>query len=241
MKPFRLIGGLAAVALLLPAIAFAQQPGPCCVLPDNGGGTAALPPNCAVGYTGPGQITDGLTPAGTLQVAARLHSFFNVVETPGGGLAGNKQNWNATLDLNLTGTGAWLGYNRLVSMQVVGETHSAPRVPFAPVQTFATDVYTLQGQLPPADPDFDLLRITGGSGFGMPSPGQTTLTSSGGGWAVDSFFDITYRADFVGDPAGPFAGRSGSTINLIQRFEMCHERPTPAEPRSWGHVKAIYR
>jgi hypothetical protein len=59
-----------------------------------------------------------------------------------------------------------------------------------------------------------LLRITGGSGFGLPSPGHTTLTRlgpAGSNWNVDSFFDITYRIDFVGHPGGPFGGMSGST------------------------------
>lgn len=69
----------------------------------------------------------------------------------------------------------------------------------------------MQGQVS-GDPDFDLLRITAGTSFGLPSPGQTTLTDLGGGnWFVDSFFDITYRIDFIGAPGGILAGMSGST------------------------------
>ena len=227
-----------ASVLLVPAAAFAQS-APCCVLSDNGSGSANLPPNCAVGYTGSGAIIDGLG-AGTLQIAARLVNFFNVVQGPGGGLGGEAQQWNASLQLNLTGTGAYLGYNRFIVLTATGETHSAPRTPFAPVQSFNTDLYALQSQVT-GDPDFDLLRITAGTGFGMPSPGHTTLYQVGGGWAVDSFFDITYRVDFIGSPGGPFAGRSGSTTNTLKRFDMCHENPTPAEPVSWGRVKASYR
>jgi hypothetical protein len=239
MRLRRLLFIALAGVLLAPAASFAQG-SPCCVLADNGSGTANLPPNCAVGYTGSGQIVDGMGP-GTIQIAARLVNFFNVVQGPGGGLGGEFQRWNASLELNLTGTGAYLGYNRFVIMTVQGETHSAPRTPFAPVQSFNTDLFQLQGQLPPGDPDFDLLRITGGTAFGMPSPGQTTLTQSGSGWAVDSFFDITFRVDFVGSPVGPFAGRSGSTNNQLRRFDMCHENPTPAAPSSWGRLKASYR
>jgi hypothetical protein len=70
------------------------------------------------------------------------------------------------------------------------------------------------------DPDFDLLRVVAGTDFGLPSPGHTTLTQLGGGsWAVDSFFDITYRIDFVGKPGGALSGMSGSTTGTI-RFSV---------------------
>jgi hypothetical protein len=80
-----------------------------------------------------------------------------------------------------------------------------------------TDFLGLQGQLPPGDPDFDLLRVTAGTSFGLPSPGHTTLTQlPGGNWNVDSFFDITYRIDFIGAPGGPLGGMSGSTTGTIR-------------------------
>jgi hypothetical protein len=63
----------------------------------------------------------------------------------------------------------------------------------------------------------------------MPSPGHTTLTQTGGttgtAWNVDSFFDITYRIDFVGSPVGPLAGRSGSTTATIRM-----QTGQPAQP-----------
>jgi hypothetical protein len=103
-------------------------------------------------------------------------------------------------------------------MNVVGTMTSASRSPYMSTQSFDTEMVQLQGQIL-GDPDFDLLRITAGSGFGLPSPGHTTLTQAGGGsWAVDSFFDITYRIDFVGAPGGQLAGRSGSTTGTI-RFQ----------------------
>jgi hypothetical protein len=51
----------------------------------------------------------------------------------------------------------------------------------------------------------------------LPSPGHTTLTQlPGGNWSVDSFFDITYRIDFVGKAGGPLGGMSGSTTGTIR-------------------------
>ena len=59
------------------------------------------------------------------------------------------------------------------------------------MQTFPTDMYRLQGELF-GDPDFCTLRVTGGTDYGLPSPGATTLRDRGDGtYLVDSFFDIT--------------------------------------------------
>ena len=78
--------------------------------------------------------------------------------------------------------------------------------------------------MPPGDPDFDLLRITAGNGFGLPSPGHTTLTQQpGGNWNVDSFFDITYRIDFVGAPGGSLAGQSDSQVGTVRLMDTCPE------------------
>jgi hypothetical protein len=41
---------------------------------------------------------------------------------------------------------------------------------------------------------------------------------------VDSFFDITYRIDFVGAPGGALAGRSGSTTQMTRIWLV----PSPA-------------
>jgi hypothetical protein len=97
----------------------------------------------------------------------------------------------------------------------------------------------MQGQIT-GDPDFDLLRITAGNDFGMPSPGHTTLTQIAPGWAVDSFFDITYRIDFIGKPGGPVGGMSGSTTGTY-RFSVCAPGAVPVESSTWGGVKALYR
>jgi hypothetical protein len=197
--------------------------------PDNGFGTATMPP-AGQSYIGVlMQIINGLPPGSTIDMTNPSYGNFSLVtEVAGGGLGGTTSSQTASLFLPMIGTGAMSGYSRNVIMTLSTSTMDfAPRVPFAPVQVFAGDVALLQGQLPPGDPDFDLLRITAGSSFGMPSPGSTTLTQDGGNWNVDSFFDVIYRIDFVGKPGGPFGGMSGST-NGTTRFQLGQPIPEPA-------------
>lgn len=95
------------------------------------------------------------------------------------------------------------------------------------------DLLRLRAKLPQGDPDFDLLRITAGSTFGLPSPGHSTLTRQNDGtWAVDSFFDITYRIDFKASASGGTSGGtsggisgeiSGSTTGTIRVQASCPE------------------
>lgn len=203
-----------------------------CVVPDAGG-TAGLPPAGGV-YVSPDDdmhIIDGL-PAGTqIDIDSTIHTFSSIVTNPGGTLGGEIQQYQAQMSLPMQGVGLLAGYNRNLVMSLQNQSHSGPRTAGDPVQSFDTDMFMMQGQLPPGDPDFDLLRITAGTGFGLPSPGHTTLTRlgpPGSNWNVDSFFDITYRIDFIGAPGSPLAGRSGSTTATIRM--VCGE-PIP-EPSS---------
>jgi hypothetical protein len=205
--------------------------GASCVVPDNGSGTADLPP---VGCTYPTplgdmHIIDGLPPGDTIEIDASQGSFVcppmssslcsfmpgTACALPGGSLGGMKSCADAALSMPMQGTGSLVGFSRNIVLPLGIEIHTAPRVNGNPVQTFNTDMFRLFGQTT-GDPDFDLLRITAGTDFGLPSPGQTTLTQAGTNWAVDSFFDITYRIDFVGAPGGSLAGRSGSTTGTVR-------------------------
>ena len=242
--PTRVFLTLLAAAVVVtagaPRDASAQPPGPCCVVPDNGTGTADHPPSCLVGYQGELTILDGLPPGTTIDIATTLHLFAGLLQVVGGGLGGNKETWTASMPWAMTGTGTLAGFIHNIVMPITtGESHSAPRTLFAPSQSFNTDMYLLNGQIAP-NGTFDLLRITAGTGFGLPSPGHTIFTQDGGGWQVDSFFDVTWRIDFVGTPNGPLGGRSGSTTGT-SRFSMCHDRPTPMRRTTWGMVKAFYR
>ncbi|MBI5506125.1 MAG: hypothetical protein HY899_15120 [Deltaproteobacteria bacterium] len=208
---------LLVAGCLLAVASPAWSDNPCTVV-DNGSGTVDLPPaGCA--YLSPADvhlIIDGLPPGTTINAGVQHSEFFNVNRT-GTPKTGETETFDSRANFQLQGTGDLSGYNRTLDIQVACGTQVGPRTPGAPTQSFDTEMLQLQGQLPPGDPDFDLLRITAGSGFGLPSPGHTTLTKlPSNNWAVDSFFDITYRIDFVGAPGGPLAGMSGSTTGTIR-------------------------
>lgn len=200
-----------SVALLLPAAANAQF-----FLPDNGSGTADMPPSPHPYFSETKMLIEDGFPAGTfIEMDGTLDDYFNIVRNPGGNLGGTTQTWDGVLTLELDGVGTLAGYSRTLFIPVAADVHDAPRVAFAPVQTFATEMFTLQGQIF-GDPDFDTLSIVAGGGFGLPSPGSTTLTQSGPQWQVDSFFDIEYRIDFVGAPGSVLEGMSGSTTRTVR-------------------------
>lgn len=202
-----------------------------CIAPDNGGGTANIPESCA--YSGDNMyIINGLAPGDSVVLNAPLLSTYNnLTRTPV--VTGENVSFDTQfLSLLLTGTGSLAGFSETLTIPLTMQVHNDLRTPNLPVQSFSGEVMSLQGQILP-DPDFDLLRLSGGSSFGLPSPGQTTLTQSGSDWAVNSYFDITVRVDFIGAIGRPLAGRSGSTTGTY-RFQAIAPVPVPAAAWLFG-------
>jgi hypothetical protein len=209
----RVLCGALGIALL--ALASSANAVVCTIGPAGN-----LPPNCSSGYLSPNDvhmIIDGLPPGTTIQLGAEHRDFFNVTTMPDG-LGGEIEQFQSVLTLHLEGTGMAAGYSSTKIIPTQDQTHVfADTDPDPDVRSHPTDFLGIQGQIV-GDPDFDLLRVTAGTGFGMPSPGHTTLVRSGPGqpWDVHSFFDITYRIDFIGRAGGPFGGMSGSTTGTIR-------------------------
>ncbi|MCP4166137.1 MAG: hypothetical protein GY759_09620 [Chloroflexi bacterium] len=150
--------------------------GDACVVPDNGTGTADLPPDgCQYqSLDDVWRIVDGLPPDSDILIDAILKDFVNILRNSGGSLGGEIQQFEATLEMPMEGTGVLGGFNRSINLPVLVETHTGPRTPGDPVQTFETVVHSLEGTIT-GDPDFAVLTVIAGTGFGLPSPGETTL------------------------------------------------------------------
>ena len=190
----------------------------CCLAPDNGSGTVDFPPDCDYALAGvPMMIIDGLPMGTTLELAGPLTGIHNVSNTPGGSLGGEICTFDALFDLTVTGTGDMAGFNRHLSVPVVGEIHIGPRTPGDEQQFFVARIDNLRGELF-GDPDFCEFIIRSGDDYGLPSPGQTLLSElPSGDFAVESFFDIMYEIEFEGCPGGQLADYAGVTTHSVPR------------------------
>jgi hypothetical protein len=187
------------------------------VAPDDGTGTVALPADGP--YTSPNDeplvASEGLPPGTSIEFRATFDSFFDIAVAPGGKLGGEIITFSAIMSIDVTGTDLLSGFNRFLSPQVEIELHTAPHPP-QPVQQIPIEIVSmdLTGGGIFGDPDFDMLKIEGGSNYGLPSPGHTTLSRlgpPGSDFQVDSFFDIDYRITFVGALGSVLEGMGGMT------------------------------
>jgi len=220
-----------------------------CVVPDNGTGTATLPPiGCE--YSSPDEvyeIWDGLPPGTTIELDGPLTEFSccpdgcpfcsmplqpDECEMPGGTfIGGDGHCFEATLFFELNGTGELAGFSRQIAFPVFVEVHTGPRNPRGPFQQFDSDMVRLEGEIV-GDPDFDILKITAGTDNGLlPSLGETTLTQlPSGDFNVDSFFDIFYTIEFQGAPGSVLEGMQGISPGTIKmRAGEPYSSPIPIE------------
>lgn len=225
--------------LLSGAHGVLAQSSSCCVLPDNGSGTVDMAPLCPSGYVGAMQITSGFSGTATIDISGAL-IVSSSSEGPGGTLGGTVSSFSGNLEMTMDGTGDLAGFHRFINLPVTGTMSSAPRTPGDAVQSFDTELNSLQGELF-GDPDFCIFQLTGGTDQGMPSPGHTTLTrlgSPGTDFQVDSFFDIEYQINWQGCPGSSLEGQGGVS-GETRNFKTC-ESPVPAAGMSWGTLKAKY-
>lgn len=120
----------------------AGEPADVAQAPDNGTGTADVPPPSSI-YRGLNMIIeDGLPAGSTIEITPRFHAFTcpspSPCAMPGGSLNGQIEPFAALVDLTMQGTGSLAGFVRTIVLISQGEVHSAPRVFPDTVQTFAT-------------------------------------------------------------------------------------------------------
>jgi hypothetical protein len=213
MKPGRL-------AVLVAAIGASALADNACFEFDNGNGTVDLPGPCA--FTAPDDmmvIVDGLPLGTTIEIDPTLTDFGAVARFPGGtfGPNGEVQQFSAQLVMDICGTGELDFFSRFISMPVTVEIHVGPREEGEPIQEIEAEMFGLSGSLF-GDPDFDVLSLLAGFGFGLPSPGHVTLTrvgDPGSDFVVDSFFDVHYVIDFVGEPGSALEDYQGQTLEDV--------------------------
>jgi len=240
MRTYQLLLAVTVVCITTPLASAV------CIVP-NVLGTADLPPTVfGCEYIPPvGDqmhiLPPAITAGNTIDIDPELFGPpFNISEVAGGSLGGHTQTYDASLQMQMSGTGGTFGtFNRTISIPVSVVTESALRTPGNAVQTFPTEMISLSGQLF-GDPDFNTLEIKAGTGQGLPAaPGITRLTrqgAAGSPFAIDSFFDLTYEIIFTGAPGSVLHGLGGSTIGPI-RLQI--GTPVP-EPTTATLVLAVF-
>ncbi|MEM7052043.1 MAG: hypothetical protein AAF604_20410 [Acidobacteriota bacterium] len=225
MKRSILLLALCAMIFAFAPAALASDP---CVVPDDGSGTVTMPPE-GCGYISPDRfhaIVNGLPP-GTTIIVKPEHGWFVCNGGRGGRQergctiggtpeTGETEEFESTVRLTLSGAGGPLdGYTRTLDVPATVRTKVGPRKPGQPVQSFQTEMLSIEGEVV-GDHDFAYLKISGGSESGIPSPGETTLSYAGNGkWHVDSKFEVGYNITFEGAAGSLLEGSGGTTTGSV--------------------------
>jgi len=212
---------------------------PGCTAPDNGTGTIDFPADCPYQDVDVEmKIADGLPPGSSIILRGPLEGFLNRSASPGGDLGGQIEQFDGQFTWEVIGTGSLTGFNRTLVLPVSPEVHTGPRTPGEATQTFASKIHRLEGQLS-GDADFCSFQLVIGSAFGLPGPGETTLSEQPGGqFAVESFFDVSYQIDFAGCAGSVLEGMSGTTTGTA-RLDAAHwTRESDVTP-PWHHLGAM--
>ena len=211
-------------------------------LPESGEGSIVWPPVTSEGRPG---LTEGwfaaqrLAPARALLVRMNLRATPGADMYPGSPLGGGLSVGNDMLELEVFGEGAWSSFHRTITVPVQTFINWGPEANHQPKQGRAADLYFLYGELA-ADPDFSLLRISGGTGFGMPSLGHTTIEKQANGdWKLDSGYDLTYRIEWSGAPGSALAGQGGTTQSVLG-LQAGEEREGECEAPDDGSGSAAF-
>lgn len=196
------------------------------VLPESGAGSIVWPP---VTPEGRPSVTEGmfstqrLAPARALLARLNLRASPGAEIYPGSALGGGLSVGYDQLELEIFGEGAWAGYRRRLSVPVQTFINWGPEANHMPLQGRAADVHFLYGELA-GDSDFALLRVSGGTGFGMPSLGHATVERlPNGDFKLSSAYDLTYRIEWTGATGGPFEGES-SLLQSVLSLQTGQER-----------------
>ena len=252
--PGSALEGLSGVTTATIRLAVERPPLPvgACEAPDNGTGTADLPPADCI-YLNPEEpieIIDGLPAGTTLELQLQQSAFvcdFMPCGQPGGGFPGGEaESFDSQMVFEVRGTGSLSGYSRTLTLPGDQVDHSGARTPGDPIQHFQALISSLTASLA-GDPDFAVLTFTAGDAEGLRSPGMTTIADVGGGaFAVDSFFDVSYRIEFTGAPGSVLEGFSGtpsarpeSSLGSSRSSPTVSKRATPAGGR--GRYRSVCR
>ncbi len=213
-----LTASLAVLCLLASAGMAAAAKQAVCIAPNNGKGTADMPP-IACEYVGPAEyhwLKDQVTGKDLILLNLRHGIFEKITVTPGGIFDGEIEIFESRAMIEAIGVGPLEGFHRFFSVPLDAETHIGKREFGKPVQDFDTQMYRLEGGIT-GDKDFKVFEITAGEAFGLSSPGHTTLTyqeESDSYW-VDSFFDVKYQIDYVGASGGKLEGYEGTSQDVL--------------------------